>query len=328
MIPAGPRRPASRHWLLLLVGLGLVGLVAIALAARLPERPIASGGIPAASAGVGGAPTGASSPGTPPGRLVGAGDIASCGSSGDEATARLVASLPGTVFTAGDNAYQRGTDDEFARCYDPTWGRFRTRTRPAPGNHDHETRGAAGYFRYFGAAAGEPGRGWYAWDEGSWRVYVLDSTCEVVGCGEDSEQMRWLVGDLAAQPRSCVAAIWHHPLFTSSRREGRAAMRAAWQALHEARAELVINGHEHHYERFAPQDPQGRADPARGIRQFVVGTGGRSLYRFGQTRPNSEVRDASTYGALALELRADGYAWRFLPTEAAGFSDGGEGPCH
>ena len=259
--------------------------------------------------------------------LVGAGDIATCRGSGDGATAALLASIPGTVFTAGDNAYDSGRAAEYARCYGPTWGVFRPRTRPAPGNHDYATTGAAGYFGYFGARAGDPRRGYYAYNLGSWRIYVLNSNCWAVGgCAAGSPQERWLRANLAASPHRCVLAYWHHPLFSSGLHGNQSAVRAFWNDLQAAGAEIVINGHDHDYERFAPQTPGGVAS-ATGIREFVVGTGGRSHYGFGVVRRNSQVRNARAFGVLRLTLRAGSYDWRFVPAAGTKFSDAGHGTC-
>jgi PKD repeat protein len=262
--------------------------------------------------------------------LVGAGDIADCGSSGDEATASLLDGIPGTVFTAGDNVYETGTTRELANCYDPSWGRHRARTRPSLGNHDYGTSGAAPYFAYFGSNAGEPGKGYYSYDLGDWHVVVLNSNCgEVGGCGTGSPQETWLRADLAASSKSCTVAYWHHPLFSSAQTSGTSSVQALWLALEDGGAELVLNGHAHVYERFAPQTASGVASPT-GIRQFTVGTGGKSLSSFGTIRLNSEVRSNLTYGVLKLTLRATGYLWEFVPV--AGWSgapiDAGSAYCH
>jgi hypothetical protein len=262
--------------------------------------------------------------------LVAVGDIASCSSDGDEATAALLNGLPGTIATLGDHAYQGGTPREFAECYDPSWGRHRDRTRPAPGNHDYETSGAAGYFDYFGAAAGEPGKGYYSYDLGAWHIVVLNSNCsQVGGCGEASPQEQWLREDLATHPATCTLAYWHHPLFSSGKGHGGdEAMRSIWQALYDAGADIVLTAHEHNYERFALQDATGATDLERGIRQFVIGTGGKSLYRFGEPLPASEVRHADALGVLMLRLHATGHDWQFVPVPGALFDDTGTWPCH
>jgi len=263
-----------------------------------------------------------------PAILVGAGDIASCGSGGDEATAGLLDEIDGTVFTAGDNVYDRGTSAEFADCYDPTWGRLRERTLPVPGNHDYETPGAAGYFGYFGAAAGDPAQGWYATDLGTWRIYALNSVCWAIGgCEAGSAQERWLRADLEANPRLCALAIWHHPLFSSGKHGSDPVTRALWQVLDDAGAEIVVNGHDHDYERFGPQDETGTADPA-GIVEYVVGTGGRSHYAFGTPIPNSLARDNTAFGVVRFELRPEGWSSTFVAAADESFTDAASGTCH
>lgn len=260
--------------------------------------------------------------------LVGAGDIASCAGSGDSATAALVQAIPGTVFTAGDNTYPDGSGAQFASCYAPTWGAFRLRTRPAAGNHDYQTAGASGYFAYFGSLGGNARYGFYAYNRGTWRIYVLNSNCWAVGgCGAGSPQERWLRNDLARYPHQCVLAYWHHPLFSSGPHGNNASVRPLWNDLYAAGAELVINGHDHDYERFAPQSPAGVAT-SRGIREIVVGTGGESHYPFATIRPNSQVRNASTFGVLKLTLHAASYSWQFLPVAGSTFRDAGTTACH
>ncbi len=262
--------------------------------------------------------------------LVGAGDIATCDSTADSRTAALVERTPGTVFTLGDNAYPDGGRGDFRRCYAPTWGRFADRTRPTVGNHEYHTAGAAAYFDYFGAAAGPRGKGYYSYDLGSWHVVVLNTNCTNVpgGCATGSPQQRWLRADLAASRARCTVAMVHAPLFTSARVHPPATeTRPLVQTLYDAGVEVLLAGHNHMYERFAPQTPAGRRDTARGIRAFVVGTGGAGLYPVGTIAPNSEVRDSRTFGVLRLQLSADMYRWAFLPT-AGTFNDGGTGTCH
>lgn len=261
--------------------------------------------------------------------LVGAGDIAKCTSSGDEATAKLLDGIPGTVFTAGDNAYDNGSATDFAKCYEPSWGRHKARTKPAVGNHEYRTPRASGHFRYFGAAAGPPDKGYYSFNLGTWHILVINSNCDQIGgCHAGSVQERWVRADLAANRTRCTAAIWHHPLFTSGTNHGPATeMRPIYKALYDARAEVVLTGHNHHYERFAPQNPKGSLDRARGIRQFVVGMGGGSHYGFGKPRPNSQARNGDTYGVLKLTLRAGAYDWRFVPEAGRSYADRGTGTC-
>ena len=260
--------------------------------------------------------------------LVGAGDIADCGLDGDSATATLVASIAGTVFTAGDNVYPAGSAGQFRDCYGPTWGRFLDRTRPAPGNHDHETRDLAGYLGYFGAAAAPAGKSWYSYELGTWHVVVLDSSCDAVGgCGPNSDQGRWLTADLAGSRARCTLAIWHHPRFSSGEHGDDAAVAPFWRALYDAGADLIINGHDHDYERFAPQDPEGREDRTRGIREFVVGTGGAALRGFSSPAANSELRAAVVHGVIRLTLHRGSYEWAYLPTTPS-FTDAGSSRCH
>jgi hypothetical protein len=260
--------------------------------------------------------------------LVGAGDIASCGLTADTATANLIKGIAGTVFTAGDNAYEDGTAANFADCYQPTWGAFKDRTNPTPGNHDYETPGAAGYLGYFGVRAAPAGAPWYAYDLGAWRIYALDSNCFVVGCDPGGTQYEWLRADLAANPRTCVLAYWHHPRFSSGQHGNDAEVGPFWDLLYAAGAEVIVNGHEHDYERFAPQTPNAISDAAAGIRQFVVGTGGASLRSFGTTKANSQVRHSGSHGVLKLSLSDAGYTWDFVPVAGKTFTDSGSGACH
>ena len=269
---------------------------------------------------------------TPPGgvTLVGAGDIADCGPSGDEATAKLLDGIEGTVFTAGDNAYEDGSASQYQDCYAPTWGRHRARTRPSPGNHEYHTSGASGYYGYFGDLAGPSGRGYYAYDLGAWRIYSLNSNCGDApgGCDAGGAQVAWLRADLAQNPRTCVAAYWHHPLFSSGDHGNHPDMADIWQALYDAGAEVVIEGHDHHYERFAPMDASGALDAAKGIRSFVVGTGGRGLYDLDDIKPNSEVRNNTTHGVISFTLRGGDYDWKFVPAASGSFTDSGSASCH
>lgn len=267
----------------------------------------------------------------PPAILVGAGDIASCASTGDEATASLLNTIGGTAFTLGDNVYDNGTAAEFTNCYGPSWGQvgIKPRTRPTTGNHDYNTAGATGYFGYFGAAAGDSTKGYYAYDVGTWRIYVLNSNCAIVACGTGSVQELWLRADLANNPHACVAAMWHHPRFSSGSTHGSSTtVQALYQALYDFNAELILNGHEHNYERFAPQTATGVADNARGIVELVVGTGGRSHYGFGSPIGNSLVRDGVTSGVLRLALSAGSWSSLFIPVAGQTFSDSGTGTCH
>ena len=261
-------------------------------------------------------------------RVIAAGDIASCGYEQDEATAALIDGLEGVVLTLGDNAYGSGTAAQFADCYGPTWGRHKARTRPSAGNHEFETAGAAGYFGYFGAAAGPAPQGWYSFDYGGWHLVALNSNCAAIGgCGRSSPQGLWLEADLDANPSRCTLAYWHHPRFASSSNHGSSILtRDLWRILQEHGADVALVGHDHNYERFAPQDADGIADPL-GIREFVVGTGGAELYPMGAPEPNSEVRDDTSYGVISLDLAPDGYAWQFHPIAGDAFTDSGVASC-
>jgi Calcineurin-like phosphoesterase len=263
--------------------------------------------------------------------LVGAGDIANCeisGGSGAVATARLLDRIPGTVFTVGDHAYPSGTAKQFQDCYDPSWGRHKARTRPSPGNHDYLTANARPYFDYFGASAGPEGRGYYSYAVGAWHIVSLNS---FIAADRRSPQIGWLRKDLSENRTTCTLAYWHLPVFSSgphgSEPQTTAHMLEVWRVLYEFGADVVINGHDHIYERFAPQDPKGKPDPMKGIREFVVGTGGGGLYDFRQVRPNSEVRSNRSYGVLKLMLGATDYSWEFVPAAGEQFQDHGMSPC-
>jgi calcineurin-like phosphoesterase family protein len=255
--------------------------------------------------------------------LLAAGDIGLCGSTGTQATARLLDGLPGTVITVGDNAYPSGSAESFRDCYDPTWGRHKARTRPSPGNHDYEQPGALPYFNYFGASAGLTGLGYYRFRLGDWQVFSLNSN---VSMSAGSAQVQWLRRELAANPSVCTLAYWHHPLFTSGRNGDNPGTRSLWRALYDFDADVVISAHDHLYERFALQDADGRPDPERGIRQFTVGTGGASLTLPVGAHINSDVV-WSINGVLELVLRSDSYTWQFL-SETGAPADIGAGFCH
>jgi hypothetical protein len=255
--------------------------------------------------------------------LVGAGDIGMCGSAGPERTATLLDKVDGIVFTAGDNAYFQGTAAQFAQCYDPSWGRHKDRTFPAPGNHEYETAGATAYFNYFGERAGTPGLGYYSFTAGAWHVVSLNSN---VPATDGSPQMQWLRSDLTATRARCVAAIWHHPLFSSGRNGPSPVMRDVWRALRELGADVVIVGHDHLYERFARQDETGRAT-SEGLRQFTVGTGGAELTDVVRSTANSERVMANVYGVLKLTLTADAYSWQYIVAPPSTFTDTGSDTC-
>jgi 3',5'-cyclic AMP phosphodiesterase CpdA len=256
--------------------------------------------------------------------LVGAGDVGMCGIPEVAMTANLLERIPGTIVALGDLAYPAGSANDFATCYDPTWGRVRERTRPTPGNHDYETQQGAPYYAYFGANAGPSGRGYYSYRAGAWLILSLNSNIPATA---DSAQAAWVRATLASNPTACTLAYWHYPLFSSGPNGNQAAMREIWRILQEEGADVVLSGHDHLYERFAPQDASGRADPRHGLREFVVGTGGAHLYSPRAVQQNSEVV-SSTFGVLKLTLKAKSYEWQFVPISGKSFTDFGIGECH
>jgi hypothetical protein len=262
--------------------------------------------------------------------LVGAGDIADCADlSGAEATARLLEKIPGTVMAVGDLAYPGGTKEQFGNCYDKTWGRVKSRTRPAAGNHEFRSNGAAPYFNYFGDAAGDPKTGYYSYELGTWHVIVLNSECQDIGgCEPGSPEEKWLRADLAAHLAACTLAYWHKPLFSAGAHGNNLTVKPLFQALYGANVDVIVNAHDHDYERFAPQAPDGAADSEHGIREFVVGTGGKNHRPFGEAKPNSELRDATAFGILKLTLKPSSYDWQFISEAGKSFTDSGSGNCH
>ena len=257
--------------------------------------------------------------------FVGAGDISNSGS-GDSATAALINNLPNaTVFTAGDNVYDSGTTTEFNTYYHPTWGQFKARTKPAPGNHDYNTAGAAGYYGYF--FGGQPaGNEYYSYDLGNWHIVSLNSE---IAHSAGSAQETWLRNDLAASSKPCTLAYWHKPLFTSGANHAPdTSQRPLFQALYDYNADVVVTGHNHQYERFGPMNPTGGLDTARGIREFVAGMGGASHYSFGTIQANSEARNSDTYGVLKFTLHSNSYDWQFVPEAGKSYNDSGTTACH
>jgi len=242
------------------------------------------------------------------------------------------------ILPLGDEQYQCGGLEAFEESYGPTWGQtaLQAISSPVPGDQEYRTTGgtdcsatpAGGYFSYFGLAAGDPTKGYYSFDIGAWHIVALNSMCRNIGgCGRRSPEYAFLQADLAAHPTACTLAYWHHPRFASSGSGGTSSMGKFWDALYAAGAEVVLNGHHHFYERFAPQTPSQQAS-ASGIREFVVGTGGRNLARFATVQPNSEVRGNSAFGVLSLTLHPTSYDWRFVPEAGQTFSDSGTTACH
>jgi PKD domain-containing protein/calcineurin-like phosphoesterase family protein len=259
--------------------------------------------------------------------LIGAGDIAGCSSDyADQTTATFLDQNPSaSIYTLGDNAYPDGSPSDYSQCYEPTWGRFKARTYPAPGNHDYHIAGAAGYFGYFGPRAGPAGQGYYSYDLGSWHIISLNSEIDASATGA---QAGWLSQDLAAHPTACALAYWHRPLFTSGAvHPPDVSMRPLFTILFQGGVDVVLSGHNHQYERFAPQQPDGTPDDVAGIRYFVAGTGGASLYDFTTPQPNSEVRDKG-HGVLKLTLENGRYTWEFIPLPGSTFTDSGSDQCH
>lgn len=265
--------------------------------------------------------------------VLAAGDIGDCEEPGDEATVKVLASHPeATILALGDLAYPHGEPGDFDKCYEPTWGRFADRTKPAPGNHDYATKDAAGYFEYFGTAAGDPDKGWYSFDVGAWHIVSLNSECRRVGgCEPHEPQAQWLIGDLRENSDKCQLAYFHRPPFTSGRyrddTKNVTRMRVLWRILVDHDVEIVLVGHEHSYERFTPMDGDGNADPI-GTRLFVVGTGGGNLREYRDPPlPTTDVRNDDTWGVLKLALGPTTYKWEFLPAAGGDFTDAGSGNC-
>jgi acid phosphatase type 7 len=263
--------------------------------------------------------------------LLAAGDVASCKSKGDEETAAIIDSQPGFVAMLGDAAYPEGSADAFARCYDPSWGRFKDRTFPTPGNHEYEPppgSGSNAYFHYFGSRAGPSGKGYYSYRLGTWKIIVLNANCLEIGCSRGSEQELWLRRQLRADASRCTLAYWHQPRFSGAYRRPDGATLQFWLDLYAAGVDVILNGHAHSYERYAPQTFSGRADSRFGIREFVVGTGGSSLLPFRTRPPNTEAQNNTTWGVLRLDLGRGSYRWRFLPVAGSTFGDSGRTACH
>jgi acid phosphatase type 7 len=244
-------------------------------------------------------------------------------------TAKVLEAIrPDAVLTLGDNQYPSGSLADFEASYADTWGAHRDITFPVPGNHEYETPGAPGYFAYFGKRAGEPDKGYYSYDLGAWHLIALNSECHHIGgCGDSDPQARWLRRDLAAHPRKCVLAYWHRPRFSSGKNGNDHDQDALWRILAGARADVVLAGHDHDYERFTPMNADGEADP-EGVVQFVAGTGGASHYKFSNPNPGSKVRITGRNGVLRLQLTEQAYAWEFTAAPRGEVLDSGNGQCH
>ena len=275
--------------------------------------------------------------------IVGAGDIASGETKGDASTAELLDTIPGTVFTVGDDAYESGSIEDFQSYYEPSWGRHQARTKPSTGNHEYvggdPQQYGRGYFDYFGAVAAEDNGGSYSYNLGEWHIVSLNTgQCygspeadgSIPNCGPGDPMIEWLKRDLATNGAQCTLAYFHHPRWSSGIEHGSepSYTKAIWDTLYADNAEVVVSGHDHDYERFAPQDLEGNLDEERGIRQFVVGTGGRSLRDFGEVEANSKVRNSETYGVIKVTLHSGSYDWEFIPIDEGAFTDAGSDRCH
>lgn len=262
--------------------------------------------------------------------VVGAGDIVNCGVNRDEETAKLLDTISGTVITFGDSVYPDGSPQQFADCYNASWGRHKSRTMPSVGNHEYHIPGAAGYFGYFGKAASPQEdnctsdcKGYYSYNLGAWHIVVLNSEVDMKA---GSPQNQWLRADLAANRTACTLAYWHAPLYSSGTHGNASRVRPLWEALYEYGADVVLNGHDHRYERFAPQNATGQADP-KGIREFVAGTGGAKLYPQSVRQPNSEAQNDTDWGVIKLTLHAASYDWEFVPIAGQTYNDKGSANC-
>jgi acid phosphatase type 7 len=262
--------------------------------------------------------------------LVGAGDIAGCDFKHDSKTARLLGKIPATVFTLGDSVYPDGTRKQFRDCYDPTWGKYKKRTRPSVGNRDYETSGAEPYFDYFGWRAGKPSRGYYSYDLGAWHIVALNSNCkEVGGCEWRSAQGHWLRRDLERHRARCTLAYFHHPLYASGSGYDSPEVKPFWHILYNHHAEVILNGHAHRYERYARIKPSGARSLAKGIRQFIVGTGGApGGSQHGPNDPRVQAKKVGAPGVLKLDLGSGFYHWKFVPVAGRNYTDSGRARCH
>ncbi len=265
------------------------------------------------------------------------GDIAACSPQytirdGYLQTAALLKAMDGPILGLGDYVYSSGTPDLYSACFDPVWGPLKSRIYPVPGNHDYMTSNAAGYFGYFGAAAGDPATGYYSFDLGAWHVIALNSNCSNAGaangCTTGSPQELWLKADLASHSNQCILAFWHHPLFSSGKEGNSVRAHDFWMDLLAAHADLIVNGHDHSYERFAPQDANGVSDPVNGVTEIVAGTGGKDHSPLVQRQPNSLVFNDTTFGVFRLALHPHGFTFQFVPVEGGTFTDSGSGACH
>lgn len=266
-----------------------------------------------------------------PVKILAVGDVVVCDDAGAQITAGMLDMIPDIpVLLLGDTINEEATADAFSACFEPTWGRHKARLYPIPGNHDYDVEDAQPYFDYFGNAAGEAGKGYYSFNQGAWHIIALNSNCnEIDGCDLESHQYSWLLQDLASHPTQCTLVYWHHPLFSSDKDGGLEQMRDIWRLLYDSNVDLILNGHDHLFERFAPQTPGGLYDEERGIRQFVIGTGGAGLRGVNrEPPPTGEKQIMGAYGLLELTLYSNRYEWQFVPQPGILRSDSGSGICH
>jgi 3',5'-cyclic AMP phosphodiesterase CpdA len=265
------------------------------------------------------------------------GDIAACDArytqrDGFLQTAALLQRLDGPILGLGDYVYYGGDPTLYTNCFDPVWGQFKSRIFPAVGNHEYIYPNAAGYYQYFGAAAGNPANGYYSYNLGAWHVVVLNTNCSSAGalndCFAGSPQEQWLRADLAAHPTFCTLAYYHHPLYSSGKEGNFWRAHDLVQALIDYHVDLILNGHDHSYERFAPQDANGNLDPVNGIPEIIAGTGGKDHSPLVKRLPNSLVFDNTSFGVLRMVLHPTGYVFQFIPVAGSAFTDSGSGTCH
>jgi acid phosphatase type 7 len=264
--------------------------------------------------------------------LLAVGDISTCGNLGAFITAgilqnQLEQNPNSKLALLGDIAYERGTEAEF-KCFDAAYGQFKNISYPSPGNHEYYSPNATGYYAYYGSRAGNPKQGYYTYKLGNWRIYALNSNCDSIGgCDKNSPQIKWLKQTLLSNPSQCSLAYWHHPRFSSGRHGNAAFMQDMWALVAKAGVEIVLSGHDHTYERFAPLDSSGKPNP-KGTRAFVIGTGGRSFYAFSNPQAHSQIKQNSSLGVTKFVLEPNGYSWEFIAASGSNFKDSGTGKCY
>jgi len=263
-----------------------------------------------------------------PATFVGAGDIAICGQDGDDLTSELLDKIPGMIFTTGDNSNESGTMYQYQNCFGPSWGRHLARIYPSPGNHDYNSGSLEAYFSYFYPSSGDPGKNYYSFDLGNWHIVSLNNNCSEISCGPESDQIKWLKQDLEAHSNLCTLAFYHKPRWSSGPTMGDGLSAVIWKTLYAGKVDVVVNGDEHHYERFARMGPDGAPDRISGIRQFIVGTGGAYHGLIDHIAVGSEVRHTGTFGVIRFTLYPSSYSWEFVPVDGESFTDFGQDTCN